>query len=150
MTICSRSVTIMGSSGSEMNKYSAHVRGDSYYGYTDGLHTIQVIYNEYVGRIRIQCTLSLDPTEDDWFDIVPDNSTGKEWNPEGYLQWNGDDLEDPIGDPPRWRGPANHSEAYTIRGNYSYIRVFMDRRHIADGVTYSPDYGSINRIILAS
>jgi hypothetical protein len=150
MTVCRRSVTIMGNSGTDMNKYSDVVRGDSYYGYTDGLHTIQVIYHNYVGRVRIQCTLSLDPQTEDWFDIVPEITTGKMWNPEGYLQWNGDELLDPETDPPRWRGRADHSEAYTFRGNYTYIRVFMDRRHMGDGISYDPEYGEISRIILSS
>lgn len=150
MAVCRRSVTIMGNTGSIMNKYSDIVRGDSYYGYTDGLHTLQFIYNEFVGRVRIQCTLSLDPTDDDWFDIIPEITTGKRWNPEGYLQWNSDDFADPVGDPPSWRGRANHSEAYTFRGNYTFIRVFLDRRHIADGITYDPSYGEISRVILSS
>ena len=58
MPINRRSVTIMSASGTEMNKYSETVKGDSYYGFTDGLHTIQVTYNQYVGRLRIQGTLS--------------------------------------------------------------------------------------------
>jgi hypothetical protein len=150
MAVCRRSVTIMGHTGNAMNKYSDVVQGDSYYGYTDGLHTIQVIYDEYVGRIRIQCTLSLEPTEADWFDIIPDETTGDRWNPEGYIQWNGDDLVDPVNDPPGWYGTANLSEAYTFRGNYTYIRVYMDRTHMGDGISYDPEYGAINRVILSS
>ena len=70
MSINRRSVTILSATGTEMNKYSTVVKGDSYYGYTDGFHTIQVIYNQFVGRLRLQATLSLDPTASDWFDVV--------------------------------------------------------------------------------
>lgn len=132
-----RSVTIMSSSGDEMNKYSDNVKGDSYYGYTDGLHTLQVTYNQYIGRFRIQATLSLDPQDTDWFDIVPTQTTGRAFNTAGYIQFNSD-------------APASGSEAYTFQGNYTYIRAFMDRTHVGDGVTYDPFYGQVSRVILSS
>ena len=138
-----RSVTIMSATGTEMNKYSTQTRGDSYYGYTDGFHTIQVIYNEFVGRVRIQATLSLDPQDDiDWMDIVIDPNSGlysgsSAWNEAGYIQFNAN-------------APATKSEAYSFQGNYTYIRLYMDREHVGDGVTYDPSYGSINQVILSS
>lgn len=142
MPINRRSVTIMTSSGNEMNKYGEQARGDSYYGYTDGLHTVQVVYNEFVGRFRIQATLELEPTEADWFDLVIDPENGlypgsNPWNPNGYIQYNAN-------------APATKSEAYTFRGNYTYIRPFMDRNHVGDGATYDTSYGSISRVILSS
>lgn len=137
MTVNRRSVTIMSASGTDMNKYSEVVEGDSYYGYTDGLHTIQVIYNQFVGRVRIQCTLSLTPAETDWFDIVPDSTVGSFWNPAGYIQFNAN-------------APADMSEAYTFQGNFTYIRVYMDREHVGDGATYDESYGQISRVILSS
>ena len=63
MPIDRRSVTLMSATGTDMNKYSDTVKGDSYYGYTDGIHTIQVVYSNYVGRFSIQATLSLTPTD---------------------------------------------------------------------------------------
>lgn len=137
MPVCRRSVTIMGSTGTNMNQYSENVRGDSYYGYTDGLHTLQVIYQGYMGRFRIQATLELEPTDSDWFDIIPDETTGKAWNPQGYVQFT-------------QAAPATISEAYTFRGNYTYIRVYMDREYMSDGLTYGNSYGQINRVILSS
>ena len=138
MPVNRRSVTIMSSSGTEMNKYSEQVRGDSYYGYTDGLQTIQTIYNQYVGRFRIQGTLSLDPLDEDhWFDIIPETTSGKAFNTGGFIQFNSDQ-------------PASGSEAYTFRGNFTYIRTLVDRSHIADGVTYDPFYGQVTCVILSS
>ena len=137
MPINRRSVTIMSASGTDMNKYSETVKGDSYYGFTDGLHTLQVTYNQYVGRLRIQGTLSLAPADTDWFDIVPTSSTGSAWNPAGYIQFNANN-------------PADRSEAYTFQGNFTYIRVYMDREHVADGTTYDDSYGQVSRVILSS
>ena len=88
MPVNRRSVTMMSASGTEMNKYSNPVKGDSYYGYTDGIHTMQVTYNQFVGRIRIQATLALEPTESDYFDLVVTSSMGTAFNEGGYLQFN--------------------------------------------------------------
>jgi hypothetical protein len=127
----------MSASGTNMNKYSETVKGDSYYGFTDGLHTLQVTYNQYAGRLRIQGTLSLTPADADWFDIVPTSSTGSAWNPAGYIQFNANN-------------PADRSEAYTFQGNFTYIRVYMDREHVGDGTTYDDSYGQVSRVILSS
>ena len=132
-----RSITVMSATGQAMNKKSDAIKGDSYYGYTDGLHTFQIVYNQFVGRIRLQGTLSLDPEEADWFDIIPSDTTGRRFNENGYLQWNAN-------------APRTGSEAYTVQGNYTYLRLFMDREHMADGVLYDDSYGQISQVILSS
>lgn len=137
MSVNRRSITIMDSTQSDMNRFSDVVKGDSYYGYTDGLHTIQVIYQEFVGRLRIQATLNLEPEDHDWFDIVPDRTTGKRFNEAGFIQYNSND-------------PRTGSEAYTFQGNFTFIRVYLDREHVGDGETYDPSYGQISRVILSS
>lgn len=137
MPVNRRSVTMMSATGDQMNQYSDTVRGDSYYGYTDGLHTIQTIYSQFIGRFRIQGTLSLDPSESDWFDIIPDQTTGKAFNTGGFVQFNSDN-------------PADGSEAYTFQGNYTHVRTYMDRTHMGDGETHDPSYGQILRVILSS
>jgi hypothetical protein len=128
---------LMSGTGSEMNKYSTEVEADSYYGYVDGLHTFQVTYEQFIGRVRIQATLIVEPGENDWFDIIPNSTTGKSFNTAGFVQFNADN-------------PADKSEAYTIRGNFAWVRVYMDRTHIGDGVTYDPSYGQVTRVILST
>ena len=59
------------------------------------------------------------------------------WNEDGYIQYNAN-------------APASKSEAYTFQGNFSFIRAFLDRRHVGDGETYDASYGSIDRVILSS
>ena len=137
MPINRRSVNIFSSSGTEMNKYSDSVKGDSYYGYTDGLHTMQVIYSQFVGRLRLQATLSLDPSDSEWFDIIPSVTAGRRFNELGYVQFNADN-------------PADGSEAYTFQGNFAHVRCYMDREHVGDGSTYDSSYGQINSVILSS
>lgn len=137
MPINRRSINILGSTGVEMNKYGTSVKGDSYYGYSDGYHTVQVLYDQFVGRLRIQATLSLEPSDSDWFDLVPSTTAGTEFNSAGYVQFNSNN-------------PADKSEAYTFQGNFTYIRVYMDREHVGDGTTYDSSYGSISSVILSA
>jgi len=50
-------------------------KGDGYYGRSDGLHTIQYDYLDFSGTVRIQGTLAVEPTEDDWFDVYSNDIT---------------------------------------------------------------------------
>lgn len=144
MPINRRSINMLSATSTDMNKYSTEVKGDSFYGYSDGYHTFQVTYNQFVGRFRIQATLSLQPGDNDWFDIVSNISTygsvtnqAVAYNPLGYIQFNAND-------------PAQGSQAYTVQGNFTYVRVYMDREHIGDGETYDSSYGQISRVILSA
>jgi hypothetical protein len=62
---------------------SDKVKGDGYYGMSDGLHTIMIDLNGFVGSIKIQGSLAQETTEADWFMIELDrgavslDTTGK-------------------------------------------------------------------------
>ena len=42
------------------------------------------------------------------------------------------------------------SIGYSIQGNFTHVRVRVDRSKVGDGVTYDPSYGQINRVILST
>lgn len=44
-------------------------RGDGFYNRADGFHTVQYVYTNFVGKIKIQATLAIDPQEKDWFSL---------------------------------------------------------------------------------
>ena len=46
--------------------------------------------------------------------------------------------------------PYTGTRAYSIKGNFSHVRVRVDRSAVGDGVTYDPSYGQINRVILST
>lgn len=46
-------------------------KGDGYYRRTDGYHTVQYSVAGFTGTIKMQATLAVSPTEEDWF-TVPD------------------------------------------------------------------------------
>ena len=61
--------------GTSPDFYSDKLRGNGYYGYTDGLHTVSYQLTSFIGIINMQATLATDPTDADWFDI-PDTIIG--------------------------------------------------------------------------
>lgn len=137
MTIERKSILVQSSTGSEMHVTTDKVEGDGYYGYSDGIHTFAVSYNAFKGRLYVQGSLSLEPTETDWFNLqVPGGRTPEQG---GYKNF-------PVTGTEGFTGV----EAYTIEGNFTYLRVVIDRSALGDGTTYSTDYGSINYIRLSA
>ena len=49
---------------------SDKVEGDGYYGFSDGVHTVQTRVTSLVGTIKIQGTLVKDPASTDWVNIA--------------------------------------------------------------------------------
>jgi len=137
MTTNRTSILMNSTTGSTMNLTTDKVEGDSYYGYTDGFHTIAVSYNAFKGRIFVQGTLSLNPTESDWFNIQIQGGLSAPAG--GYKQF-----------PTSGTDGFSGVEGYNIVGNFSYLRVKMDRSYLGDGETYSSDYGSLNYIRLSA
>ena len=46
-------------------------KGDGYFGANDGLHTVTYTVTEnFIGDIKMQATLAVDPVTTDWFDIA--------------------------------------------------------------------------------
>lgn len=120
-----------------MNVTTDKVEGDSYYGYTDGIQTFAVSYTDFKGRVRIQGTLSLEPTDSDWFDIQIQG--GLPASQGGYKQF-------PVTGTDGFTG----IEAYTVQGNFTYLRVKLDRSYLGDGETYLNSYGAINYVRLSA
>jgi len=49
---------------------SEKFKGDGYYGRSDGLHTIQVGLNGFIGKIKIEACLNVNPSDEDWFTVI--------------------------------------------------------------------------------
>jgi hypothetical protein len=84
--------------GSSLDWSSDQFRGDGYYGYADGLHTVAYFVTGFVGVLKIQATLATDPQDSDWFDV------------DGTTYGNG---ENPVSDP----------VTYNFTGNFVWIRA---------------------------
>jgi hypothetical protein len=56
---------------STLSYFSDKVKGDGYFGGSDGFHTISVNSSRYfVGTVTMQATLAAEPIDSDWFDIA--------------------------------------------------------------------------------
>ncbi len=106
----------------ELDTIGAAVPGDSYYGYTDGVHTVAVYGNNFSGRIKIQGTLATTPTEADWFDILLTGLPYKD-----YTNFTG-------------------VEGYTFVANLVFLRATLDRTAL--GITDYTTAGHVGKIYL--
>jgi len=56
--------------GSSIAFQSDSAKGDGYYGYSDGLHTVSWQLTGFTGTITIQASLVETPGSTDWFDVT--------------------------------------------------------------------------------
>jgi hypothetical protein len=140
-----KSVLMMANSGTQWNVIGEPVRGNAYYGYTDGIHTVQVIYQNFVGGFGIQGTLSLTPRPEDWF-WIKINPAGDTNCP--YLTFPCDPLA-----PTGANGGDTGSIATTFIGNFVFVRAVLTREFIQPpppNPTWETwTYGEIDKVMLS-
>lgn len=126
-----KSIVMMSNTSGLYTKTGDAVRADGWWGNTDGLHTVSVKYNELWGCFRLEGTLSMSPTDVDWFPIYLNN--GNSIAPEVTF-----DYESGI-------------RAFTFVGNFVYLRAKLEREEIFP----TPDagvistLGTIDKVLLA-
>jgi hypothetical protein len=109
----------------ELNYTSDAVKGDGYYGFADGLHTMSFHVNNFTGRIHLEATIVENPAETDWFPIDLDNLTA-------YLQFTAQTI----------------TKGTSFEGNFVYLRVKVDRAYLGAG-SYDPAlHGSIDKVVI--
>jgi hypothetical protein len=123
------------------------IRADSWFGNTDGIHTVSVHYTDFYGGFKLQGTLSLDPAEDDWFDIdlsaMSGDATGTE------IRYPLDALN-----PTGTNGGDTGADAFTFVGNFTFLRALMVRDYLGDEPEgnydiIDLDVGGINKVLLS-
>lgn len=117
--------TIILTNRTEMSYTGDKARGDGFYGYSDGLHTVSFHVNNFTGRIWLQATLLEDPTDDDWFNIALATSTE-------YLQLNA----------------SSTTQGATFTGNFVYIRAVVDRSYLVDQEYNPSTHGVLDKVVL--
>ena len=136
---------MLSATGTSWNVTGEPIRGNAYYGLSDGIVTIQVIYQNFVGGFGIQGTLSLDPRPEDWFWITlnPTGSTTSSYItfPQNILAPTGAD------------GGDTGSQAFTMIGNFVFLRACVVRDYITPAPV-NPNwdiwtYGAIDQVLLS-
>jgi hypothetical protein len=115
-------ITLMVGNG-EIDQLSNPARGDGYYGYREGFHTIAVQFNQFLGRVQIEATLDINPTEADWFPVWILPSTP-------YKQYS---------------TPKTGNEAFMFRGNFVLVRFRKIRSYLTD----TSSIGDITKVMLS-
>ena len=121
-----KSIQVLGSTGTQFNVTSDKVRGDSFYGFTDGLHTIAFYLSGFIGKIYLEGTLSSEPTATDWFIINLDGATAELTS----------------------SSATTATIARTFEGNFVYLRVRIDRDHISPANNDSMQNGQLTQVFL--
>lgn len=80
---------------------SANVPADSYYGFSDGLHTVSITLDDFTGSIALEGTLATTPTANDWFRISLNGINAIPFT------------------------TSSGTTAYTFTGNYVYVRALI-------------------------
>lgn len=117
-----KSILMSGNTGTEWSHIGKPIPANAYLGYTDGVATVQVVVQNFVGGFGIQGTLSLNPQPEDWFWIKLNNNGD---NTYPYITYPRDPLV-----PTGQNGGDTGSEAFTFVGNFVYLRTVMTREYI--------------------
>lgn len=121
-----KSIQVLGSTGTQFNVTSDKVRGDSFYGYTDGLHTMAFYLAGFIGKIYVEGTLANAPIESDWFAINLDGATV----------------------PLVYAAATTTTIARSFEGNFIFLRVRVDRTHITPANNDSMQSGQLIQVLL--
>jgi hypothetical protein len=123
----SRQSVLMLGTENELDYTGDSVRGDGFYGFSDGIHTVQITVAAFIGRIYIQGTLSSTPTETDWFNIKVNGN-------DDYVTYG---TSAGTG--------VTSTVAYTFQGNMIYLRAKVERSHLSLIIT---EVGTLSKILL--
>lgn len=137
-----KSVVMMSNTGKSHNLVGEAIRGDGYFGRTDGLHTVQFIYSNFTGSFGIQGTLEIDPKENDWF-FINLNRFASPVSPLVRVPLN------PANVTQNQTGETS-TQAFTFEGNFVYLRAVLDRSYIPepDPTADVTRLGQIDKVLL--
>jgi hypothetical protein len=109
----------------ELSYTGDKAKGDGFYGFSDGLHTVSFHVHDFVGRIWLEATLMEDPTEDDWF--VIDLAVSHP-----YFEYDHD----------------SDTRGSTFTGNFVFLRAHVDRSYLV-ATEYDPVvHGVLDKVTL--
>jgi len=136
--------TMMDNTQELVNLTGAACKADGWYGIDDGLHTVAIQVVNFTGRIYVEASLALYPSEDDWFAVPLTPSTPylqfplNPMKPTGSMETGGDTL----------------SVGKSFKINAIWIRARLDRSYL-ENVLFAEDpnvlslYGNVVKITLA-
>lgn len=91
------------------------LKGDGYYGRSDGLHTVQIDLTGFIGTVQMQGTLAVDPAEPDWFAIELGTGTMSVDTTGALTEQNITSIT--------YTESTSNVKSYNFTGNYVWVRA---------------------------
>lgn len=114
------------------------IRGSGWYGHTNGLHTVAIRVLDFRGRVSVEATVIIEPTEVDWYSVMPDKVA--------FIQYPRPDYILP---------PNRMGETSTIGFNFAtnavWLRARMDRSYLIPSTATPQDimpYGAVSYVMV--
>jgi hypothetical protein len=103
--------------GSSASFSSDKVKGDGYYGFSDGMHTVAWRVSDFVGTVKIQGSLAQDPASTDWVDINLREADGS------YSATADGLISEVTTLSQQYTTATSESRVYNLKGNFVWIRA---------------------------
>jgi hypothetical protein len=95
---------------------SERIKGDGYFGSSDGLHTVFWSVADFIGTIEIQGTLASAPVDDDWATITLTSPGNR------YVVDSTGAVSVAVVDTTRYTTETTANKSYNFTGNFVWIR----------------------------
>lgn len=124
--------------GETINLQGDPLRGAGWYGHTNGLHTVAIRVTNFQGRIIVQASIVTDPTDDDWFSVLPDAVPYLQYPQRGYV--------------PVLNHPGETSTiGFNITTNAVWLRASVDRDYLIPSLATPQQimaYGTVDYVLV--
>ncbi len=115
----SKTVVLLENTNTDFEKVGPAVPADGWYGHVDGLYTLAIYLDNFIGRIVIEGSIVSEPSENDWFPIKIDKCK--------YLEF-----------PRNPTAPTGHGNiqgdsgiiGFTFHANIVWIRARIERDYL--------------------
>lgn len=105
-------------------------------GTTNGLHTVAIKVQNFRGRIKIQASLLSNPTDNDWFSVLPNGDDYKEYPSLSYRS--------------QYLGETS-TYGFNFSSNVVWIRAIVDRDYLIPPLSspmYISTFGLVDYILI--
>ncbi|MCS7317099.1 MAG: hypothetical protein NZZ41_02100 [Candidatus Dojkabacteria bacterium] len=131
------SQTLLSDTGDFWNAIGDPVKGAGWYSIAGGYHTVSINVVNLRGRVFIEGTLMINPSENDWFPISLNGTTP-------YIQYPIDPLN-----PTGLNNGDTSVLSFNFQGNFVLLRARLNRTYILPNPPPDPyNYGKVSNILL--
>ena len=130
------SVTLLPTTGNQLNLTGQRQKGAGYSNFAGANHTVSISCSDFVGRIYIEASLETEPTESDWFPVMVQRNLP-------YVEY----PQDPSHPTGVSQGDTS-TTAYEFAGNYVWVRARLDRTYLTPVPIDPETVGSVDEVLM--